>query len=66
MNELYFTDTVRCMLGTNSNCVMNGKLRFGPNCAKCGFNLNVHKRRVNRLREEGLKTFSNGKAGLVL
>ena len=50
----YFADTVQCMLGINSVCTMNGKLRVGPRCAKCGFNQSVYERRIKRIRQSGL------------
>lgn len=65
MAELYFTDTVVCELGKDSNCAMKERVRVGPQCAKCGFNKRVHKARVARIRE-GLDTFSNGNRGLKL
>ena len=66
MAELYFVDTVKCQLGKSSNCVMKDKLRLGPQCAKCGFNANVHGRRVAKVREEGLTEFDNGLQGLKI
>lgn len=66
MAELYFVDTVKCQLGKNSNCVMQDKLRLGPQCAKCGFNASVHKERLAKLREEGLTVLENGLRGLKL
>ena len=66
MKEVYFTDTVRCMLGQNSNCVMNGNLRLGPKCAACGFNLNVHKQRISKIKQGGMVELKNGKYGLAV
>lgn len=64
MAELYFIDTVKCELGKNSNCTMKDKLRLGPQCAKCGFNAAVHRKRTAKIETEGLKTFSNGLHGI--
>lgn len=60
MTELYYTDTVKCMLGANSNCVMNGRLRVGPQCAKCGFNKRVYENRKSRIRSGEMKENENG------
>lgn len=57
MDEVYFVDTVRCLLGSNSNCVMHGKLRLGPACAKCGFNKRVYEKRIRRIRDGEMKTY---------
>lgn len=66
MKELYYTDTVKCMLGTNSNCVMNGKIRTSQQCAKCGFNDNVHRARQGKLKDKGMKKLKNGLMGLAI
>ena len=64
--ELYFSDTVKCELGLNSTCAMKDLLRTGPRCARCGWNKNVHKKRLDKLEEEGLHEFPNGLRGLAL
>lgn len=66
MAELYYTDTVKCELGRDSNCTMKDKLRLGPHCAKCGFNSKVHRARLNLLKENGMTVFENGLKGLRL
>ena len=62
----YYTDTVKCELGKNSNCVMKDTVRVGPHCAKCGFNAEVHAKRTAKLREVGLAEFESGLQGLKL
>lgn len=64
--EYHFVDTVRCMLGRNSNCIMNGKLRLGPQCAKCGFNNNVYRKRLMAVKNGEFKSFENGTVGIVV